>query len=352
LSKREGSIVCVVAVLALCLAPVRAHACNVTVPVGGSVEQAVNSAAPGTTVCLRGGFHTDVDRDFEISARGTGTIGAGDGQWVEVESFPSEVAVLYGQLVVRPEARRVRFRGLVLDGSGGPQLSGSTTRKTPPSPIVAGQSISFFGNEVTNRRTGICFHESPPAWGQASDLRIRFNRIHDCGLYPPENLNHGIYLQVPSSRAQITDNWIYDNADRCIQMYPDADGAYVARNVLDGCGEGILFGGSGENGSCAASDRNVVEQNVISNARARWLVEAFWGCWAVGAGNLVRANCLWPSNPIAKFNWNGGLDGTAGYSTQANLVADPQFVSRAAKDFRLRAGSPCAGKGPSSIPGP
>jgi hypothetical protein len=30
----------------------------------------------------------------------------------------------------------------------------------------------------------------------------------------------------------------------------------------------------------------------------------------------------------------------------ANLDRDPLFVDRAAKDFRLQAGSPCAGMGP------
>ena len=350
--KREIVILCAVAALGVPAAPAKAESCDVIVPVGGSVERAVNAARPGGTVCLRGGTHIDGDRTFEIRARGSGTVGAGNAQWITVQSFPGELATLYGQLDVKREAAWVRFRSLVLDGSGGAPLPNPTAWKTPPSPMVSGQSISFFRVAVTSRRSGICFHESPPAWGQASDLRIRSSRIHDCGLYPPRNEGHGIYLQVPVSNAQITDNWIYDNTDRCIQMYPDADGAYVARNVLDGCGEGLLFGGSSENGFCAASDRNVVERNVISNARVRWLVEAFWGCGAVGYGNVVRGNCLWPSSPIGKFNWNGGLDGSNGYSAGENVVGEPAFVNRSTKDFRLQPGSPCAGMGPANVPGP
>jgi hypothetical protein len=333
-------------------APANGETCNVTLPIGGSVEAAVNSAAPGATICLRGGVHTDQDRDFEITAKGTGTVGARNAQWISVESYPGELATLYGRLVIKHDAAWVRFKNLVLDGSGGPPVSNLTAWETPPSPTVSGRSISFFRVDVTNRRTGICFNESPPQWGQAYDLRIRASRIHDCGLYPPENHDHGIYLEVPSSNAQITDNWIYDNADRCIQMYPNADASYVAHNVIDGCGEGLLFGGSSEDGTCAASDRNLVEQNVISNAEARWLVEADWGCAAVGFGNIVRENCLWPTNANPKFNWNAGLDGSPGYSAQANTVADPGYVDRDGKDFRLRSDSPCAGKGPTTVPGP
>jgi hypothetical protein len=206
--------------------------------------------------------------------------------------------------------------------------------------------------DVTSRRTGICFNESPPQWGEASYLRVRDSLIHDCGTYPPANHGHGVYLAVPTSNARITDNWIYDNADRCVQMYPNADGAIVARNVLDGCGEGLLFGGSAEDGFCAASDRNVVQNNIISNARVRWLAEAYWGCQAVGAQNVVRWNCLWPTNPDTRYNSNSGLEGKPGHTAYENMVADPVFLDRAAEDFRLRPESPCAGKGPRELPGP
>jgi hypothetical protein len=342
-----------VAVLALLLfsVPARAEACNVTVPVGGSVETAVNAAAPGSFVCLRGGVHADSNREFRITARGSGTAG-GETHWITVRSYPGELATLSGRLNVTSDSTWVRFTRLVLDGSGGPPISGSSSGERLPSPTVQGRTMSFVRVEVTNRHTGICFDEGMPQWGQASDLRIRYSLIHDCGASPPTNHQHGIYLEAPTSRAQITDNWIYDNADRCVQMYPNADDAYVAYNVIDGCGEGVMFAGADENGFCAASDRNVVEKNVIANARVRWLVEAWWGCGAVGTGNVVRANCLWPTNPDTRYRWNSGLDGSPGYAAQDNLVADPAYVDGASKDFRLRSDSACQGKGPRVIPGP
>ena len=69
---------------------------------------------------------------------------------------------------------------------------------------------------------------------------IERNRIHNCGQLPPTNHHHGIYVEA-SDGARITDNWIYDNADRGIQLFPDAQGTYVARNVIDGNGQGVIF---------------------------------------------------------------------------------------------------------------
>ena len=85
---------------------------------------------------------------------------------------------------------------------------------------------------------------------------IERNRIHNCGELPATNHHHGIYVEA-SDGARITDNWIYDNADRGVQLFPDAQGTYVARNVIDGNGQGIIFSRKSAN--------NVVEHNVISN---------------------------------------------------------------------------------------
>jgi hypothetical protein len=84
----------------------------------------------------------------------------------------------------------------------------------------------------------------------------------------------------------------------------------------------------------------------------RWLAESWWGCNAIGVGNVLRRNCLWPTNPDGRYNANGGLDGGAGYRTQANRVANPLYADREAKDFRLKRTSACVGRGPRAVPGP
>ncbi len=50
---------------------------------------------------------------------------------------------------------------------------------------------------------------------------IKDNKIHDCGRLPRTNREHGIYLGK-SRRATIRGNWLWNNADRGVQLYPDA----------------------------------------------------------------------------------------------------------------------------------
>jgi parallel beta-helix repeat protein len=85
---------------------------------------------------------------------------------------------------------------------------------------------------------------------------------------PRTNNNYGIYVSAARG-TRIMDNWIYDNADRGIQLYSDANNTLVANNVIDANGEGVIFSGSGNQ----VSSDNEIKNNVIANSRVRWLVE-------------------------------------------------------------------------------
>ena len=77
-------------------------------------------------------------------------------------------------------------------------------------------------NDITNHHTAICVHLARYSDGPVPrDVVIERNRIHDCGELPATNLDHGIYVARPTT-TMIRDNWIYDNADRGVQLYPDA----------------------------------------------------------------------------------------------------------------------------------
>lgn len=280
-----------------------------------SAQHLVENLAPGQTGCFRAG-------SFEFSEIDIGRSG------VTLTSYPGERATLNGTLKIEQGAEGVTVSDLNLDGRGG---------ETDIGPFVFGSGATFDGVDVTNHHTEVCFMvgASNPAEGFPTGTVIENSRIHDCGKLPSENGDHGIYVDNAQGTV-IRDNWIYDNADRGIQLYPNSQGAQVYGNVIDGNGEGVII-------SKASSD-NAVYDNVISNSRIRWNVEAFD---LHGTGNVVRDNCVWASNSGENgyYEQNGGVlppgEGGGAFAASSNRVANPQFVDPASRDLNLRAGSPC-----------
>jgi hypothetical protein len=283
-----------------------------------TVAKLANSLRPGKTGCLREGLYRG-----RVKIRRGGRRGAPTG----LRSAPGERALVRGRLHVANSANHVVIRALHLDGRNRARL---------PSPTVNGNDIVFRENDVTTRHTTICFLLGSKEWGRALGTVIERNRIHDCGELPPTNHHHGIYVEA-SSGARITGNWIYDNADRGVQLFPDARRTYVARNVIDGNGEGIVFS--------RRSAQNLVEENVISNPVVRYNLEDFE---LTGAGNVARRNCLWSTRHPDR----AGVQPDITVPIAESIVAEPAFADRAAKDFRI-AGGDCRERSPGAArPGP
>jgi parallel beta-helix repeat protein len=285
----------------------------------GTVQRLVDSLKAGQTGCLRGGVYTE---DVKVSR-----------SHLALSSYPGEQARLVGRLWVSRDAHNDVFRDLVLDGRNAAEL---------PSPTVNGSAISFLGDEVTNENTNICFLLGSAFYGRARATVIEGNRIHNCGHLPANNHEHGIYVNRANG-TRIVGNLIYENADRGIQLYPDAQHTLIERNVIDGNGEGIIF--SGDEG--LASDHNLVQFNVVSNSRIRANIESFYPRGNPrGVGNVARDNCLFGGREGQIVTLDGG------FTAVSNVVADPQYANAAAGDFRVGPGSRCAaileGKRPSS----
>ncbi len=278
-----------------------------------TAQKLVNSLAPGETGCLEAGTY-----DEDVTLRHGGTAGAP----VTLTSYPGQTATILGRLYVAEGADYTTITGLDLDGAN-PQLM--------ESPTIDANHVTFSYDDVTNDHTGICFGIGSATWGWSTDTVITHDRVHGCGQLPATNLQHAFYI---GGATDTTIEWslIYDNADRGIQLYPEADGTTIDHNIIDDNGEGILIAGA----EGVASSYTNVYDNIISNANQRHDVESYWPAGnPVGVGNTVHDNCLW-----------GGREGTidtssGGYTAANNLTVNPEFVNEAAHDYELSPSSPC-----------
>jgi hypothetical protein len=272
---------------------------------------------PGQTGCLRGGEYRFAELKLTRPE-------------IQLASVPGEWATLRGRIWVAAGADGITIRDLGLVG---------VNPKGLPSPTVNADHTTFADVDVTNHHTGICFDIGNAVFGRATGTVIEDSRIHDCGQIPATNTEHGIYLS-DAGDTRIERNWIYGNADRGIQLYPDVQGTRIVDNVIYGNGEGIIFSGNEE---VAAGD-TLVEGNVIADSRIRRNVESFYPPGGpVGEDNVVTGNCVFGG---ADRFYDGPNDSGVeaeprGFSAADNVVGRPDFVDPAAGDFRLRPGSPC-----------
>ena len=283
-----------------------------------------NSLSAGDVGCLHAGTYVE---DVRMGSGGTA------GAPVTLTSYPGERAKVVGRFYVPKGSNFVTVSNLDLNGT---PAQGSNDANDP-SPTINAENVSFIGNDVTNDHNAICFLLGN-SWGAVKDTLIQGNRIHDCGRLPAENHAHGIYVEI-STDAKILDNVIYDNADRGVQLYHDAQGTQIRGNVIDGNGEGIIF--SGDYGY--TSNNNIVEDNIISNAKIRNNVESWYPSGnPIGQGNVVRNNCIGGGG---YDHGNGGIAEQWGFKVESNnvITKNQKFVDRAAKDFRLQGDSPCKG---------
>jgi hypothetical protein len=292
-----------------------------------SVGRLVASLRPGQTGCLLRGRYVQ-----DVTVRHGGTAG----KPITIRSAPGQVATLQGRLWIAEGANDVTFTRMRLDGRNSSLL---------PSPSVDGDHDSFTYVDVTNDKMGghddgdgICFAlgDDTGRYGTAHNTLIARSTIHDCGT--ADNHNHGIYV-ASSVGARIVGNWIWDNGDRGVQLYPNAQNTLVEFNIIAGNGEGVIFSGD----QTHASSGNVVTRNTIVDSRIRHNVE-YWWPGPVGTDNVVSHNCLW-----------GGAQGNiatpaVGYTLVANTIAQPRFAA-SAQPAPILPKTPCAADSPAALGG-
>jgi parallel beta-helix repeat protein len=281
-----------------------------------SPEALVRVLRPGQTGCFHAGtYEFDV---LDINERR-----------ITLTRYRRARVALEGDVKVLPSGAGAAIVGLRLNGAGGKNQIG---------PRIYADRVLLRNNTITNHHTGICvaissFYSRPPPRG----VLIRGNRVHDCGRLPATNHDHGIYVSHAHGTS-IERNWIYDNADRGIQLYPSAQDTLVRGNVIDANGQGVSIGGD-DTGVC--SNGNRVAGNVITNAAISWNV--YSGAQGPDcSGNVVTRNCLYARAAVHPYDQNGGvLHPPRNFIATGNLVKNPRYVDPESGDYRLRARSPC-----------
>ncbi len=305
------------------LAPSPRTACDLYAATDGSDSAPGSRARPvrtakrllkvlssGQTGCFRAGTYAFAELDFTKPN-------------LTLAPYREEAVTLRGTIQVQPGGAGATIEGMKLNGAGGTSDIG---------PRIYADEVVLRDNEITNDHTAICvnvstWYSDPPPQG----VVIEANRIHNCGTLPSTNKEHGIYI-AEAVGTVIRDNWIYDNADRGVQLYPDAQGTTVTGNVIDGNGEGVVFSGTGS----VTSNNNVVEGNVIANSRNGF--NAFSGPGPTATGNVLRNNCVWAGDGDA----NSGIETPSrNFTASSNVVVDPEYADGPAHDYTLSAESEC-----------
>ncbi|HEX8052008.1 MAG TPA: right-handed parallel beta-helix repeat-containing protein [Thermoleophilaceae bacterium] len=267
------------------------------------------SLRPGWTGCLRSGTYSE--SEVVVKRRK-----------ITLRSSPGERATWRGRIVL--QGRRQKLVDLTLDGTDG--------RKSLPNPTVNAPEVTISDSDITNRK-GICINVRSWRGPRPDGFVIQRNRIHDCGRRPPTNHDHGIYV-VDAVGGLIRDNVIFRNADRGVQLFPNAERVTVVRNTIDGNGSGVIFSNDSSN--------NLVRDNVISNSVERWNAESHK---LRGAGNRFESNCLKPGNDEEGYNQNGGVMLPAIVAQSGNVVTDHEpYRARSDGDY-TPAGDACGKRG-------
>lgn len=279
-----------------------------------TAQALANAVGPGEVGCLETGTYPG-----GVTFEHGGAAGAP----VVLRSYPGESALVTGRVYVPHRSPYVTVADLHLDGNY--QAEGVL-----PSPTVDASHATFEGDDVTNDHTEICFDLGSETWGVAEDTVIANDHIHDCGVLPAANHDHGIYVQ-DAVGAQIVGNVIDRNADRGIQLYPNSTDATITDNTISENGEGIIFSGDGG----VASSGNRVEHNLIVDSLIRSDVESWYPSGnPKGSGNVVQANCV----SSRGIDTSGG-----GFAQSGNVIAGTSELAPAEPGVYVPvAGTACA----------
>jgi parallel beta-helix repeat protein len=312
-----------------------------------------------------------------------------NGKGITLQSAGGQTATIRGRLWLYGD--NITLRNLKLDSRNLDNNSSTCQLESAPcpnpSPTVQGSNDALIGNEITSHGDDDpCFPKDPAEEHQAEadasypycqpayqsnhpefkdrhticvdltakdqgngnfadpeDVLIKGNYIHDCGV--PTHANefgagteasgghwHGIYVGN-ADRTRIVNNVLAHNADRGIQLYPDAQHTTVQHNTLYNNGMGIDIGVR----NTSVPKNNKIKANIVSFSRAgagdkRYSQDPIHNVYNVYTNGFSKTDD--PNNTMTGKNCLFQSGGSSGYSKDTTVgltitgdptVADPRF---------------------------
>ena len=282
------------------------------------------SPAAGSVVCLRGGV-------YQHSATRSANELLITSDNVTYKSYPGELAELRmgvqiagsatGVVVGDSRAQWPEGNGLDIKLHFGPRKDASYGQCPLGCDAFATQSFHWAGdgggiyaNKITNRDpslntydAGICVFMS----GSSNPVGVTVdgNYLYSCGQLPRDNHEHAIYANGMTGGA-ITDNLIYDSADRQIQMYQHPSDVTISGNlVAQGNQAGI-------NTNEDASNIDIFNNVVVLNDDKNY----YSGTNPIGGGHILTDNCTWMTDGTSGVQYDPSKVTASG-----NVTAAPQL---------------------------
>jgi F5/8 type C domain-containing protein/parallel beta helix pectate lyase-like protein/uncharacterized protein DUF1565 len=297
-----------------------------------SITKALNAAVPGDRVLVRAGTYSGTAGAGPVGGGSVGPMVYGSPQGtaaapITVEAYPGERPVI-AAMVSFPSAQWFRFSGFVIDGAGAPEGAegvslGNTSGAAPSHVEISYNEIRNFGRGSSHAQGILHF--------SGTDTALIGNRIHHIGSQ--RFYDHGLYLKA-GRRVVVANNVISDiTGGYGVQIWGDFDDSWVINNtVYASAASGFVIGGNSDRGN---PDRVVTANNIFAGHGASGTGEQGYAAkeYKPGGGDSTRHNLGWANARTSP--WQLSLAGP-----QDNRTADPRFANAAARDLRLRSGSP------------
>jgi hypothetical protein len=132
-----------------------------------------------------------------------------------------------------------------------------------------------------------------------------------------------------------------------VQIRSGSEGTIVEHNIMDGNGEGVIFGDG--------SNHATVRWNIITNSHS--LCGEIAGCYDYGASeysavapNLLANNDVYGNqcafSPPTCYPNKGNIETMSNVTVEHNIEADPLYTNPAEHNYTLQPSSPAVGYGP------